>query len=363
MKSKLTKLAQVTALGLSLALTFSCSSDDDGGGNGDGDVLSSSSVDSPSGAISSSSNAPTDCVGFVEGTRRVHNGKSKPQFCDARDGKRYVYVEIGNQTWMAENINYKTTGFSWCYGGQESNCDAYGRLYDWNVAKSACPSGWSLPSQEDWETLIKFINPICVNKEMDYCPDAATKLKAANGWYAPGIPQGTDDYGFSALPGGAASLSDDVSYGIGSMGFWWSISENSSDEAYSTAIFGDDEDFFGDYDDKSNNFYSVRCIQGDSPSSSSSSPSSSSSSSTPLGAIKITNTLSHTIAALDVYSPETSFSKNYQVSIKTNSSYTISNLAPGTYTVAAYYYASGGKLTSTSKSGIKVNGNTVTVSF
>mgnify|MGYP003552670525 CR=1 FL=1 len=75
---------------------------------------------------------------------------------DPRDGKTYKIVKIGNQTWMAENLNVKTKD-SWCYDDEESNCKKYGRLYTRRAAMKACPSGWHLPSKSEFETLIEAV--------------------------------------------------------------------------------------------------------------------------------------------------------------------------------------------------------------
>jgi len=116
-------------------------------------------------------------------------------FADARDGKKYKSVKIGTQTWMAENLNYEVKGFfvkgvNKCYENKESNCDKYGRLYDWNTAKTACPKGWHLPSKEEWETLTAAIGGEKTEGK---------HLKAKSGWNKDG--NGLDSYGFSALPG------------------------------------------------------------------------------------------------------------------------------------------------------------------
>ena len=130
--------------------------------------------------------------------------KNSIEFTDSRNGQKYRAVKIGDKTWMAQNLNYQT-GNSWCYGDDNSNCEKYGRLYDWYSAKlKACPAGWHLPSNEEWNGLIKAVTSIA--------------LKSASGWDSNG--NGIDCSGFSALPGGIRYSSgrfDDV----GKEGLWW----------------------------------------------------------------------------------------------------------------------------------------------
>jgi uncharacterized protein (TIGR02145 family) len=129
-------------------------------------------------------------------------------FTDSRNGKTYQTVKIGNQVWMAENLNYPTANGSWCYNNQNSNCVKYGRLYNWQTALKVCPQGWHLPSDTEWQQLIDFAGN-----------NSAVKLKAKSGWNNNG--NGTDDYGFSALPGGG--LQDyGKFYDLGKDGEWWS---------------------------------------------------------------------------------------------------------------------------------------------
>ena len=97
-------------------------------------------------------------VGEVKSKPKVASAKpppSYPHYTDTRDKKHYRIAKLKDgKTWMSENLNYETSG-SWCYGNRSSNCNKYGRLYTHAAALKACPQGWHLPSQEEWDNLIK----------------------------------------------------------------------------------------------------------------------------------------------------------------------------------------------------------------
>jgi uncharacterized protein (TIGR02145 family) len=134
-------------------------------------------------------------------------------------GKSYSLVGIGNQCWMQENLNYSghSSGQSWCYGNNSSNCDTYGRLYNWEAAVTACPSGTTLPTDEDWQELEEYLGMSKtqssglrwrgVNEEI------GNKLKTV-GWGS-----GTNSSIFTALPGGWRYFYG----GSGHVNVWWDL--------------------------------------------------------------------------------------------------------------------------------------------
>ena len=117
-------------------------------------------------------------------------------FTDSRDGQSYGVVKIGEQTWMAANLNFETAG-SFCPEGDSRNCKRLGRLYSWAEAASVCPEGWRLPTKADFEKLIAEMLKGGVASSKG---DAGAALKAKDGWFKKG--NGSDVLGFKALSAG-----------------------------------------------------------------------------------------------------------------------------------------------------------------
>ncbi len=170
---------------------------------------------------------------------------------DTRDGQTYKTVTIGTQTWMAENLNYETAN-SYCYNDNSANCTKYGRLYTWGAAKTACPSGWHLPTSAEFETLFTAVGGSST---------AGTKLKSTSAWNNSG--NGTDAFGFSALPAGGRDGYEDYYYEGYYADFWSSTedsTEDGSDCAYFMRLY-----YSYDYADLNNNYkfygFSVRCLK------------------------------------------------------------------------------------------------------
>ena len=109
---------------------------------------------------------------------------SSTQICDSRDGKVYKTVEIGTQTWMAENLNYETASGSYCYDDDPENCETYGRLYDWDIAVSTtspvCPTGWRIPSLQEYKDLIVFVDDDLTTYSTNN--KAAIALRSTTSW-------------------------------------------------------------------------------------------------------------------------------------------------------------------------------------
>ena len=141
----------------------------------------------------------------------------KGSVMDPRDRNTYNTVKIGDQWWMAENLNYTITN-SWCYENKFENCQKYGRLYTWNDAKTICPEGWHLPNDNEWEKLFEAVGGQS---------NAHKVLKSRTGWGSD--HNGTDAFGFTALPAG---YSDDGYFQLeGENAFFWSSTEINGDYA------------------------------------------------------------------------------------------------------------------------------------
>ena len=187
--------------------------------------------------------------------------------CDSnmtdRDGNSYKTVQIGSQIWMAENLKVRTEG-SWCYEDKESNCQKYGRLYNWDAAKVACPAGWHLPSREEFEILLKAVGGTLVESEDEaiaWWSDTGKKLKSTSGWKEKEGENGNGDdvFGFSALAAGGRRYDSDYMQ-EGSQALFWSSTGRGDGSVYYMGLFnfGDVAGLYGgDY----GSGFSVRCLK------------------------------------------------------------------------------------------------------
>jgi len=151
---------------------------------------------------------------------------------------------------MAENLNYAANS-SVCYENNADNCAKYGRLYNWATAKQACPTGWHLPSDAELTTLTDNVG----GKDI-----AGTKLKSSVGWndYDGKSGNGTNEYLFSALPGGYG-YSGGYFIGAGDNGYWWSSTEGDAYSAWGRLMnYLNEYAYWGDY---KTSLFSVRCVQ------------------------------------------------------------------------------------------------------
>jgi uncharacterized protein (TIGR02145 family) len=167
-------------------------------------------------------------------------------FTDRRDGQRYRTVKIGSLTWMAENLKYdKISGF--CYGGDKKKCKQYGGLYARREADN-CPRGWELPKAEDWDELVRVSGG----------KSAGQALKSVSGgWSNNG--GGTDEFGFSALPGGMGHYAEKYWYsGADSFGNWWENGDYGENAYFRWMSFR--RDSVGRNYTFSRNELSVRCV-------------------------------------------------------------------------------------------------------
>ena len=268
----------------------------------DGCIRSSSSrtVQSSSSSAISSSSSEAEILSSSSPTSSSSNAivavdpstVVKGSFTDKRDGKVYKTVKIGEQTWMAENLNYSDSvntpslvGKSWCYENDSSYCKKYGRLYSWAAAIDSvalydangincgyhylcsalpdtvpgiCPLGYHLPSWPEWKTLLSAIGGI--SNSGIILSTTGNLLMATDDWIPWASQKGTDDYGFSALPAGHYS---------GELGNFWYVRESTSFWTSTTAgtLYYSDAIHLNNRDRKASlvtpdrrNGFSIRCL-------------------------------------------------------------------------------------------------------
>lgn len=180
------------------------------------------------------------------------NNDGYEELCDLRDKLVYGAQKIGDNIWMTQNLNYDMDG---SYRPNTNQYSAkYGRYYTWNAAMAACPSGWHLPSVNEFKKLIKIAG------DEGY---AGRHLKSTSMWYANGA--GIDDLGFAALPAGVVDNKGEL-YHTTQFTYFWSSEdggEPSSEQALRMTLRYDTDDAQLVKAYKDDAAYSVRCVQGE----------------------------------------------------------------------------------------------------
>jgi len=185
------------------------------------------------------------CIGSKEASASKEEAASKEEGASKE-------VTIGKQVWMKENLNvdkfrngdpipeaktdeeWEKAGENgqpaWCYyNNNPDNGDRYGKLYNWfavNDPRGLAPEGWKIPSDEDWSRLTDFL--------YGGANVAGTKMKSTDFWADNDgeSGNGTNESGFSGLPGGGRDYDGTFYYVVGKFGYWWSSSDYNTSDAW-----------------------------------------------------------------------------------------------------------------------------------
>ena len=173
--------------------------------------------------------------------------RAYPWLQDSRDNKIYKTIEVGTQNWMAENLSYQSPGAVDYFKDSNTVIPAvYGKLYQWSEAINVCPSGWHLPSDNEWTTLQQYIGGSNVGYE----------LKSSNNWLQ---GNGSNSYGMNVYPAGL--MKPDSSFiGLGTQTWFWSATEFDADNARLRKIFSSSDGVTQGYNNKAHGL-SIRCVK------------------------------------------------------------------------------------------------------
>ena len=210
------------------------------------------------------------------------------------DGNEYVTVIIGDQEWMAENLRVTRDANGnditrYCYYSDETNCELYGGLYTWHTVMNGqsssrsnpsgvqgiCPTGWHVPSDAEGTELVNYVvsqgfpnestDPNGAGNALKSCRQVGSPLggdcdtSEHPRWNSDGTHSGFDEFGFSALPGGILHTNGSYLF-LGTLGYWWSSTENSSPYAWYLIINNINSIVYRYYSHKTGSF-SLRCVR------------------------------------------------------------------------------------------------------
>jgi uncharacterized protein (TIGR02145 family) len=221
-------------------------------------------------------NSNCQCVGTALGIITYSAGNGVTDI----DGNAYTSIIINGQEWMQQNLavtKYRngdpiatglsntawvstTSGAYALYNDNVMNNAMYGKLYNWfavNDVRGLCPTGWHVPSNVEWSTLIDYLDPNASGGD-SYPNSAGGHMKSTSGWDSPN-EGATNESGFTGLPGGFRDFDGPYNY-IGRHGFWWSSTAFDNTGAWHRELYFNDTNVFRQ--DLLKQFgFSVRCVR------------------------------------------------------------------------------------------------------
>ncbi|MFZ4521557.1 MAG: FISUMP domain-containing protein [Bacteroidales bacterium] len=177
--------------------------------------------------------------------------QDKGTFKDSRDGHSYNWVKIGTQVWMTENLRVKLPSGSWAYNDDTVTEAAFGRLFSWKSAQTACPKGWHLPSDKEWATVVQALGGSKVAGEKVLLLDTIGKTSVPFGSGRPVLP--------STLLSGVRHP-DGSCIGLNFWGGCWT-SGKVNDSVGNNMLFVHGSKEMGESSNDKNSGFSVRCIK------------------------------------------------------------------------------------------------------
>ena len=220
--------------------------------------------------------------------------KSAGTFIDKRNSDNYKWVKMGDQIWMAENLNLgimidvdtepgkNNIIEKYCYNNDEALCDEFGGLYYWeeifensngDKKQGICPPGWHIPSREEWNRLIHNTESLYLSKlgypsnKLKYETSfegkhASYALKSRSRWKVKAA--GNDSFGFNVLPAGHRGYNPNNYAKLGETTNFWTSTEHKKNEAYSRIrTFGSRKAVSDEYGFKKHGM-SLRCLKDNS---------------------------------------------------------------------------------------------------
>jgi uncharacterized protein (TIGR02145 family) len=175
---------------------------------------------------------------------------------DERDGQRYSTVILANKKWMAQNLNYDLPG---SFRNPDNPYADYGKLYNFQQAKVACPPGWHLPAEAEWIDLEKSIG---LSGQGLYSigyrgGNIGFYLKSETGWI---MSNGKNSLHFNAYPAGLYDFTINAYTELGFKCKFWSASDSTSELTWIRGIYSTLNGSYRDVENPQNGL-SCRCVE------------------------------------------------------------------------------------------------------